>query len=188
MNIEITKLETVYSGWGKYLIATVRLGNGATVRREIEDHGSAACVLPYDRVRRTAILVRQFRAPVFFATHEQETLEAIAGVVEESDPMNCARREALEEAGIRIGSLQPVVRGFTMPGISTEQLHLFLAEYCEADRVADGGGLAHEEENIAVVEMQLSRLAAMADAGRLTDLKTLVLVQTLRLRHRDLFE
>jgi nudix-type nucleoside diphosphatase (YffH/AdpP family) len=187
MPTEITKLETIHSGWARFLVATVRLGNGQTARREIEDHGSAACVLPYNPARRTAILVKQFRAPVFLATHQLETLEAIAGIIEESDPMDCARREALEEAGIRIGSLEPVVTGWTMPGLSTEQMHLFLAEYHDTDRVGQGGGLVHDQENITPVEMRLAMLAAMADAGTLCDVKTLLLVQTLRLRRGELF-
>jgi len=32
----ITKLETAYSGWAKYLVATVRLSGGETVRRMLE--------------------------------------------------------------------------------------------------------------------------------------------------------
>jgi hypothetical protein len=38
-----------------------------------------------------------------------------------------------------------------------------------------------------VVEMSLAELAALAEAGRLEDMKTALLVQTLRLRHPDLF-
>ena len=55
--MEITQIETVHCGWAKYLIATVRLADGRTFRREIEHHGSAACVLPYHPERRTAVLV-----------------------------------------------------------------------------------------------------------------------------------
>jgi hypothetical protein len=74
-----------------------------------------------------------------------------------------------------------------MPGISTETIHLFLAAYSATDRVAAGGGLEAENEEIDVVEMALAELAAMADAGRLGDLKTLALVQSLRLRRPELF-
>jgi len=187
MAIEITDIETIHAGWGQYLIATVRLADGATVRREIEHHGAAACVLPFDPQRRTAILVRQMRAPVLWASGAEETLEAVAGIIENEPAIDCARREALEEAGLRIGALEPVVVGWTMPGISTERMHLFLAVYGSADRVGDGGGLAHEDEGVTPVEVTLAELAAMADAGRLTDLKTFALVQTLRLRRPDLF-
>src|SRR5918911_2185099 len=64
--MEITDLKTVHTGWAKFLIASVRLADGRSFRREIEDHGAAACVLPYDAERRMAGLVRQLRGAVFF--------------------------------------------------------------------------------------------------------------------------
>src|ERR1700730_12988421 len=168
MSIEITNIETLYSGWARYLLATARLDDGTSIRREVEAHGSAACVLPYDPMRGTAILVRQFRMPVFLTTGEPETLEAIAGILEEPDPVDCARREALEEAGVRIGKLEPVTAAWTMPGISTERLYLYLATYGPADRIARGGGLEAEAENTTAIEMRLVELAGLADAGALT--------------------
>jgi nudix-type nucleoside diphosphatase (YffH/AdpP family) len=144
-------------------------------------------VLPYDPARRVAILVRQFRVPVFMVNQAEDTLEAIAGILESDDPFACARREAMEEAGLRLTRLEPVASAWTMPGVSTECMHLYLAPYAEADRVGPGGGLAQEHEDTRVMELTLSGLAALADAGRLDDMKTLVLVQTLRLRRPDLF-
>lgn len=187
MAITMGDVETVYAGWAQFLIATVRLSDGTTVRREIEHHGAAACVLPYDPARKTAILVRQFRAPAFFAAGTGETLEAVAGIIEDESPMECAKREALEEAGIRLTTFEPVGAVFTMPGISTERMHLFLAVYGPSDRVGEGGGVADEHEGTRPVETPLPELAAMADAGTLTDLKTLALLQTLRTRHPELF-
>jgi 8-oxo-dGTP pyrophosphatase MutT (NUDIX family) len=70
------------------------------MRREVEDQGATVCVLPYDRARRTAVLVRQFRAPVFLAAQQEELVEAIAGLVESPDPAACGRREDMEEAGL----------------------------------------------------------------------------------------
>ncbi len=183
--MEITHIETVHSGWAKFLIATVRLPDGRTFRREIEDHGAAACVLPYDPERRTAVLVRQFRVPVYYAAREPHTLEAIAGIVEEADPAETARREAREEAGLQLGAIEPVARGWTMPGVSTERMHLYLATY--RDRAREGRGGVDEDEDITAVELGLEELARLADAGKLVDIKTLVLVQTLRLRRPELF-
>jgi nudix-type nucleoside diphosphatase (YffH/AdpP family) len=187
MAFEIAKIDTVHAGRSTFVIATVRLPDGRTMRREIEDHGEAVCVLPYDPERRTAILVRQFRAPVFLAANWDETLEALAGIVESRDPEACGRREAFEEAGLELKSLEHVGSVWTMPGVSTERMHLYLAVCREADRVGPGGGLADAHENTAAIEMALAELAAQADAGRLDDMKTLVLVQTLRLRRPDLF-
>ena len=99
----------------------------------------------------------------------------------------CARREAIEETGFQLHALEHVGRAWAMPGVSTEQMDLFLGEYSEADRVGAGGGLDHEHENIEVIELPLARLAAMGDSGALQDMKTLLLLQTLRLRQPQLF-
>jgi nudix-type nucleoside diphosphatase (YffH/AdpP family) len=187
MTIPEPHVETLYQGFSRYLVATFRQPDGQAVRREIEDHGNAVCVLPYDAGRRTAILVRQFRAPVFISAAQDETLEAIAGLLEGPDPAACVRREAFEEAGLRLDALEHVVAAWTMPGISTERIDLYLAPYGPADRVGAGGGLAEEHEHTTVVELGLAELATMADAGELADMKTLVLVQTLRIRRPDLF-
>jgi nudix-type nucleoside diphosphatase (YffH/AdpP family) len=184
---EVIDVKTLHEGWGRLLALRIRLPDGQVMKREVEDHGAAVSVLPYDPARRVAMMVRQFRAAVFHAAGEPEVLEAPAGLLDEDDPADCARREALEEVGLTLRSLEPVGGVWTMPGISTEHMHLFLAPYGPADRTGDGGGLADENEHITVVEMDLSELAAMADLGQLTDLKTLALVQTLRLRHPGLF-
>ena len=41
-----------------------------------------------------------------------------------------------------------------LPGISTEKMHMFLAEYAAASRVGAGGGLAEENEEIEVEPVQ----------------------------------
>jgi hypothetical protein len=87
-----------------------------------------------------------------------------------------------------LSALEPVGAPWSTPGVSTERIHLFLAPYAHADRVGEGGGLPEEHEDIAVVEITLGDLAAMADRGEIADLKTLALVQTLRLRRSELFE
>src|SRR5262245_35600186 len=135
MSIEIADVDTRHDGWSKYRIVTVRLADGKTLRREVEDHGAAVAVLPYDAERRVAVLIRQFRVPVFLTTGEVDLFEAVAGVVEpREDPADCARRETLEEAGLRIEALEYVTTAWTMPGISTERMALYLAPYREIGR------------------------------------------------------
>ena len=188
MTIEIDRIETLHEGWGRMYRATLRLADGEIVTREIEDHGSAVAVLPYDPERRTTVLVSQMRAPMLYAEGAATSLEAPAGTLDVEDPEDCARREALEEAGLRLSVLEPAGRFWSMPGVSTERIHLFLAPYSAQDRVADGGGLDEEQEYIEVHELGLAELARMADEGRLVDMKTFALLQTLRLRHPELFE
>jgi nudix-type nucleoside diphosphatase (YffH/AdpP family) len=188
MSFEIARIDKLYEGRSKLMVADVRLPDGQILRRAIEDHGPAVAVLPFDPARRTAILVRQFRAPVFLASGTDATLEAIAGIVEgNEEPIACARREAFEEAGLRLATLEHVGTAWTMPGVSTELMSFYVAPYAQADRAAAGGGLPQELERITVVEMPLAELAGLADGRRLDDMKALMLVQTLRLRRPDLF-
>jgi nudix-type nucleoside diphosphatase (YffH/AdpP family) len=124
LGFEITGLKTVHKGWTEFVIASV---------------------LPYDPERRTAILVRQFRAPVCMAGKKHEVLEAIAGIVENENPDDAALREAMEEAGLELEILEPAGLHWTMPGISTERMALFLAPYRASQRTGEGGGLEHEQ-------------------------------------------
>ena len=186
MPAEIVATEVKHRGWTTFLVAAIRLSDGSTIKRVIEDHGNAVCVLPYDPVRRTAVLVQQLRAPALYAAKQQHFLEAIAGSIDAGeDPETSTRREAVEEAGLQLRALELVAKVCPMPGVSTEQMDLFLGEYSEADRVSAGGGI--DGENIEVVEMPLATLAAMADSRALQDMKTLLLLQTLRLRRPELF-
>lgn len=188
MGFEITGLRAIYQGWTKFLIASLKTPSGEAIEREIEDHGSAVSILPYDPERKTALLVRQFRAAVAIAGGEGETLEAIAGIVEDESPEDAVKREAWEEAGLKIESLEKLGTFWTMPGISTERMTFFLAPYVAAHRTGDGGGVDHEHENIIVEEMSLSEIARLADDGALADHKTVTLIQSLRLRRPDLFD
>jgi nudix-type nucleoside diphosphatase (YffH/AdpP family) len=182
----IVETHEVHAGWTKMLVASIRLPDGHTIKREIEDHGEAVCVLPYHPERKTAVLVRQMRAPVLYASREQQTLEAVAGGLEDKDAATCVHREAMEEAQLTLDSLEHLFTAWTMPGISTELMHFYLATYSGAARAEVSGGVDEDEDTLAV-EIALADLAKMADGNKLQDTKTLVLLQTLRLRRPDLF-
>ncbi|MBE7183019.1 MAG: NUDIX hydrolase [Methylobacterium mesophilicum] len=182
----IERVDTIHEGWGRFLMLHLRTEDGARFTRQVEDHGDAACVLPYDPARRCVMLVRQPRAPLLFKGEGESLWEAPAGILDEPDAAACARREALEEAGLRLDALEPLGAFWPMPGTATERIHLFLAPYGAADRIAEGGGLADENEAIELSEMGFAEAFAAADAGRIADLKTWALLQALRLRHPEL--
>lgn len=184
MPAEIIDVQGLYRGWLELLRARLHTADGEEITREIEDHGAAACVLPYDPEARTAMLVRQLRAPVLYAAGRDSTLEAIAGIIEDEDPAACAGREAMEEAGVAIERIKPVTIAWSMPGISTERMHFFLAHYRAGAPLKTRSA---EDAGVEVIETTLSDLARHADSGQLDDLKTLFLVQTLRLRQPELF-
>ena len=187
MGYVITSLEPRHQGWSNFYVASVRTPDGEEIQRELEDHGQAVAVLPYDPARRVVMLVRQYRTPVLHAADRQDLLEVPAGLLDGPDPEQDVRREAMEEVGLNLRALEKVATVWSMPGISTERIHLYLGTYSDADPHERGGGLAEEHEDITKLEMSLAELAGMADDGRLDDAKTLLLVQTLRLRRPDLF-
>ncbi|WCS25950.1 NUDIX hydrolase [Methylobacterium sp. NMS14P] len=187
MKAEILNIRFVHEGWSRFGIARVRLADGAVVEREIEDHGNSVGILPYDPERKVATLVRELRVPPLFAAGEQVQLEAPAGLIDAGSPEENARREALEEVGLRLRALEFVGATYSCASLTTEKIHLYLAPYGRADRAEAGGGAEGEHENIRVVEMPLAELAARADRAEITDLKTLTLVLALRARHPELF-
>ncbi len=174
--------------WATFLKADVRLDDGAVVSRQIEAHGEVAVVLPYDPIRRKALLVRLLRVPPLYAQGLQAITEAPAGLLDPGETAEAAaRREAMEETGVQLGQLEAVGSYWSTPGISTERMWLFLAPYAEGDRRGAGGGLAEEHEGIEVLEVGLDALGRMLDGGQIDDMKTLALVQALKLRRPDLF-
>ncbi len=186
MTRRIEKLTTIHEGWLSLRMATVRLDDNTTAEREIIDHPSGATVLLYNPESRTALLILELRPPVEWVG-EPRMLEAVAGKLDEADPEGCARREAQEEAGIRIGGMEHVARLWMTPASSTERVDYYLASYSEADRVSQGGGAEGEHENIRVREIALTELWRMVDAGEVKDTKTFLLLQALRLRRPELF-
>ncbi len=183
----ITSIAVLHAGWTRLKQVRVRLADGTEIRREVEDHGCAVGVLPYDPAARTVLLVRQLRAPVLMATGAPDLVEAPAGMTEGGDPAAAARRELAEEVGLAVSALEHVACVFTTPGISTERMDLYLARYSPAERTGAGGGRADEHEHITVEEIALAELWAMAERQEIADMKTLTLVYALRLRHPELF-
>lgn len=185
---DILDRRTVWSGYLRVERLRLRLPTGAEVVREIEDHGEAVAVLPYDPVRRTALVVRLFRAPAFVLHGEAELEEACAGMIDGDSPEAAVRREAHEELGLLVSGLEFIGRVWASPGVSAERVSLFLAPYAREDLAGTGGGAPDEHEGITVIERSLADLARGADEGAIADLKLLALVQSLRARRPDLFQ
>ena len=187
MTPRILDRKVVHAGYVKVERLRLRLVGGAVVDREVESHGDAVAVLPYDAARRCVLVARLLRAPVIAVTGALSSEEACAGMIARESAEVAARREAEEELGVALRDLEFIGRVWSSPGVSTERVSLFLAPYCAADRTSAGGGLAEEHEAITVVERPLASLAAEANAGSITDAKLLTLILALRVRRPALF-
>ena len=134
--------------------------------REAYDRGNGAVILLYNREKRTVVLTRQFRFPVFTHGHDGYLIEAAAGLLDNASPEARIVAEAEEETGFRVTRVEP---------------DFFIAEYQADDRRGDGGGLAAEGEDIEVLEWPLTRALQAIRDGEIMDAKTIILLQHLAL-------
>ncbi|WP_344199070.1 NUDIX domain-containing protein [Aeromicrobium alkaliterrae] len=152
-------------------------GNWRTERRETYDRGDGATILLYDTARRTVLLTRQFRFPVYVNGHpDGMLLETAAGLLDEDDPVAAIRREAVEETGVEVGEVQHVFDVFMSPGSVTERLHFFAAPYRHHDLRGTSHGVADEGEDIETVELDADDARARIGTD-IVDAKTVMLLQ-----------
>lgn len=181
-DIVVRDVELTSRGWHVLRRTTLdhrrRDGRWETLQRETYDRGNGAVVLPYDTDRGRVLLTRQFRYPAYVNDHPDGMLvEAAAGLLDAGDPAEAVRRESAEELGVVLGPLTHILDAYMSPGSVTERLHLFAAPYTPADRIGAGGGLEEEGEDIEVLELPFAQALAMTRDGRITDGKTIMLLQ-----------
>ena len=157
-------------------------GEWQTQHRETYDRGNGATLLPYNRARRTVVLVKQFRYPAYVNGCDDLMIEAAAGLLDNASPEERIRAEAEEETGYRLREVQKVFEAYMSPGAVTEKLHFFIAEYDADMKVGAGGGHEDEGEDIEVLELAIDEALAMIADGRIMDAKTIMLLQYAALR------
>jgi nudix-type nucleoside diphosphatase (YffH/AdpP family) len=182
----IIETQKIHDGWFNVVRVHAEI-RGEKVTREVVEHPSGAAVLAYDPQKRVALLVSQVRPPVLASCEEGRLLEVIGGALDGDAPEDCARREALEEGGVHLNTLEHVAHTWATPSTSTERVDHYLAEYTQDDLVASGGGLDEEQEHIKVLQVPLADLWRDAEQGHIRDAKTLLLIQALRIRKPHLF-
>jgi nudix-type nucleoside diphosphatase (YffH/AdpP family) len=180
--VRVNDVELTAAGWHVLRRTTFdyqhRDGRWSTEARETYDRGNGAAILLYDTERRTVLLCRQFRYPVYVNGHPDGMLiETPAGLLDEDDPETAVRRETSEEVGVDVAELTHVFDSFMSPGSVTERLHLYAASYSAASRSGPGGGVADDGEDIEVVELPFDDALAMTLDGRICDAKTIMLLQ-----------
>jgi len=145
--------------------------------REVYDRGNGAAILLFNREKKTVVLTRQFRLPVFVNGHDGLLIEVAAGLLEGAAPEERIRGEAEEETGYRVHHVHKVFEAYMSPGSVTEKLHFFIAEYDAASKVSEGGGLEEETEELEVLEWTFDDALEAFYRGEICDAKTIMLLQ-----------
>lgn len=160
-------------------------GTWERVSRESYDRGHGTAVLLYNPDTQMTVLTKQFRMPIYDTTPDEAmSIEACAGAIDKSEsPETTIIREIEEEVGYRVEKVEKIMEIYMSPGALTEKMHLFIAEYSDAMKVNEGGGVESEYEEIEVMEMPFSEAIEMMEAGAIKDAKTVILLQYAQLNN-----
>ncbi len=149
------------------------------MQREIFIRADATCVLPYDPVEGTVVLVEQFRAPVLGQNQSPWLIELVAGMNEQDEnPKDVAAREAKEEADLELLEMEPICEYLVSPGGSTEKVYLYCAKV-NSQGVGGIHGLQEENEDIKVHVIPLSFALDMLAGGQINNAAAIIALQWL---------
>ena len=144
-------------------VERVRLGSGRRTTREIVIAKDSVCVVPMD-AEGNVYLVRQYRKAV-----ERALLEVVAGGVDDGEsPLEAARRELGEEAGLTAEGMELLSFFWMSPGFCTEGMHAYLATGLQV-----GENAPEEDESIEVVRVRMGEVAGMIASGEIQDCKSI---------------
>jgi GDP-mannose pyrophosphatase NudK len=180
--VNIIKTEVLSDNWYtlKKITYEAKQANGSliTQSREAYDRGNGATILLYNRDTQTVILTRQFRMPTYInGNNDGLLIETCAGLLDKDNAEDCIKRETEEETGFKISKVTKVFEAYMSPGSVTEILYFFVAEYSHAMKISEGGGVAEENENIEVLELDFANALNMIKTGQIKDGKTIMLLQ-----------
>jgi ADP-ribose pyrophosphatase len=180
-----TSERTIHEGyvWNVSLVE-FEAPDGSSFTRDIVRSPGAVGVLPlvFDAEGNpSVVLVSQYRPP-----YERNVIEMPAGMrdIEGEDTEEVARRELIEEAGLRAGHLELLTEILPSPGMTDSVTTLYLATECSP---APHDRQGPEEEHMELLHLPLVEAMAMVERGEITDAKTVValLLADRRLRASD---
>ena len=146
----------------------VRFPDGSIGELEMIRHPGASAVLPFlDRpgtANPQVLLIKQFR-------HAADAFvwEIPAGRLDAGEtPLECARRELLEETGMTAAEFRPLTTIYTTPGFTDERIHLF-----SASGLTEGTARREPDEFLELHRLPWAAVMEMAESGEIRDGKTL---------------
>jgi len=163
-NVEST---TVFDG----LVFEVRrdkvtLPNGLETSRDVVQHPGAVVILPVKEDKKTLVIVKQYRHAV-----GESIFEFPAGTLEKGEkPLECAKREIIEEASLASNKMTELGILYPAPGFCNEKQYLFLAEELS---FAEAPG--DEDEIIEVCEVAKDEFETMITQGQIIDAKSIAI-------------
>jgi 8-oxo-dGDP phosphatase len=140
----------------------VVMPGGETAAREVVEHLGAVAILALD-AEGAVTMVHQYRHPL-----GHRLWELPAGLIDHAgeEPVEAAKRELVEEAGLAAEDWSTLVDVAASPGFTDEVVRVFLArDVSDVDREM----LGEEEADLVVAKFPLADAVAMALSGELVN-------------------
>ncbi|MFW5982270.1 MAG: NUDIX hydrolase [Halanaerobiaceae bacterium] len=151
----------------KLRVDEVLLSNENKSQREIVEHPGGVTILAVDE-NQQILLVEQYRKPA-----EESILELPAGKLEKNeDPLECAKRELIEETGYQAGKIEHLISFYTTPGFCDEIIHLYFAS-----DLKDVGVNPDEDEILRNHSLKKEDIISMIKEGNIKDAKSIIGLQ-----------
>lgn len=160
----VVRSELAFSGkLIKVRVDEVLLPSGRMVKREIVLHRGAVAILGVDGDE--ILMERQYRHAA-----SKFMWEIPAGTIEEGEtPIECARRELVEETGYSAETFEELIHFYVAVGYSTEVIHIFLANGLKRAKYSP-----EEDETIKIQMIPLDEVLRMIRENEIEDAKTII--------------
>lgn len=141
----------------------VKLPNGRNITISYINHPGAVIIVPLvsnDKV----VFMRQYRPAL-----RKYIYELPAGTLDPKESLvTCARRELIEETGLRSKTMKKIGQIYPVPGYSTEIIHIF-----KATGLTQGAAEPEVYEVIKTMVMTKAQVQKMFKQGKLQDGKSI---------------
>ncbi|MDI9817894.1 MULTISPECIES: NUDIX domain-containing protein [unclassified Legionella] len=148
--------------------------------REVVHSADSILVLIYVPAIDSFVLCKQFRPGVFFNKTKDDPfiLECIAGTIDNNNqPEEIVRKEAREEAGLELNTLQTIAIAYKSPGLMTEKVHIY---YAEIKDIPQSGLYGIGDEEIMTYVIQRDKVYQLMDELNILDSATLIALNWFR--------
>src|SRR3954468_19553636 len=125
-SVQIEETKTLAHEKGKLTKVTFRQrrrdGSWQQRTREVYDNGNSAVILPYDPERKTVLLTRQLRLPIYLQDGLEGSVEACAGKLDGERAEKRILKEMEEELGYRVKKVERLFALYPSPASVAEKI------------------------------------------------------------------
>jgi ADP-ribose pyrophosphatase len=183
--VEVSEPEVLAKGfrtYEHYELVLHRVGEASLrQQRDVVRGGDVVGVLAVDVARDEVVLIRQFRLAAHLANGNGDMIEIVAGRVDPGEePRAAARRECLEEIGLKPRSLVELYDLLPTPGLTDERVILYIA-MVDAEKLPLRAGLAHEDEDTRPIRVPIDDALEALRLGRIKNALTITALQWLQI-------